>query len=203
MMKQIIVLLLVGLFLFTAFGCTGPVTQTSGNQTGDNMTKTKKEIVVLETNKGNIEIELDRAKAPITVENFVTYVKSCQYNRTLFHRVISGFMIQGGGFSADGGEKPTRAPIKLESNNGLKNVEGSIAMARTGDPNSATAQFFINTADNSALDYTPDNPGYTVFGKVVSGMDVVKKIEAVQTGSWGPYDDWPVQPVIIINARMK
>ncbi|MFH1221681.1 MAG: peptidylprolyl isomerase [Candidatus Micrarchaeota archaeon] len=160
------------------------------------------ETVVLETSMGNIEIELNRAKAPVTVENFVTYVKAGQYDGTVFHRVIKGFMIQGGGF-AGGKEKPVQAPIKLESNNGLKNTAGTVAMARTNDPNSATSQFFINVADNSFLDYTPSNPGYAVFGKVTSGMDVVKKIEAVQTASRGNYDDWPVQDVVIQKAYMK
>lgn len=192
-MNKILLCLLVGLIL--VFGCTSTQnpTNTTTNE-GVNMTKkteNKSEIVVLETNKGKIEIELNRKAAPITVENFVTYVKEGHYDGTIFHRVIPGFMIQGGGFNVQAAERPTNDPIKLESNNGLKNEEGSIAMARTNDPNSATAQFFINTVNNSFLNYGPGNPGYAVFGKVVSGMEVVKTIEKVKTGSKGPHDDWP------------
>lgn len=204
-MNKILLCLLVGLIL--VFGCTSTQnpTNTTTNE-GVNMTKkteNKSEIVVLETNKGKIEIELNRKAAPITVENFVTYVKEGHYDGTIFHRVIPGFMIQGGGFNVQAAERPTNDPIKLESNNGLKNEEGSIAMARTNDPNSATAQFFINTVNNSFLNYGPANPGYAVFGKVVSGMEVVKTIEKVKTGSKGPHDDWPKDPVIINKAHMK
>jgi len=162
-----------------------------------------KEIAVLETTKGNIEIELDRAKAPITVENFVTYVNEGFYNGTIFHRVMDGFMIQGGGFTTEGEEKDTHAPIKLESKNGLKNTVGTIAMARTNFPDSATSQFFINVADNSFLNYAPGNDGYAVFGKVISGMDVVNTIKSVETSSNEGYDDWPVENVVITGAYMK
>lgn len=162
-----------------------------------------KEIAVLETNKGNIEIELNRAKAPATVANFVTYVNEGFYNGTIFHRVISGFMIQGGGFTPDGVEKDTHAPIKLESKNGLHNGIGTIAMARTNAPNSATSQFFINVADNSFLDYSSSNDGYAVFGKVVSGMGVVNEIKSVETSSHGNNGDWPVEDVVITGAYMK
>lgn len=162
-----------------------------------------KEIVVLETTKGNIEIELDRENAPITVENFVSYVESGFYDGTIFHRVMDGFMIQGGGFTPDGNEKQTNPPIKLESNNGLSNLEGTVAMARTNEPNSATSQFFINVANNTFLDYGPNNDGYAVFGKVVSGMDAVNGIKSVQTASRGNHDDWPVEDVIIQKAYMK
>ena len=161
------------------------------------------EIAVLETTKGNIEIELNRAKAPITVANFVTYVNEGFYNGTIFHRVMDGFMVQGGGFTPDGNEKDTHATIKLESNNGLHNGVGTIAMARTNAPNSATSQFFINVADNAFLDYSSGNAGYAVFGKVISGMEVVNAIKAVETGSNGGNDDWPTEDVIITGAYMK
>jgi len=162
-----------------------------------------KETAVFETNKGTIQIELNRAAAPITVENFVQYVKDGQYNGTVFHRVIEGFMIQGGGFTANGNQKVVRAPIKIESNNGLKNDVGTIAMARTSDPNSATAQFFINTANNDFLNYGARDDGYAVFGKVVSGMDVVQKIEQVSTTTKNGMQDWPEEDVVITNAHMK
>ncbi len=140
--------------------------------------------VRLKTNQGDIVIELNAEKAPITVENFLGYVKKKHYDGTVFHRVINGFMIQGGGFAVEKGqltEKVTGKGIKNESNNGLSNLRGTIAMARTNDPNSATAQFFINVADNTPLDF-PNYGGYAVFGKVVEGMDVVDKIKAVKTG---------------------
>lgn len=162
--------------------------------------------VVLETSVGAITIELMKDRAPVSVENFLQYVKDGHYNGTIFHRVIRGFMIQAGGMTADMTEKPTRAPIKNEATNGLKNARGTVAMARTQAVRSATAQFFINTADNAALNHkglTPDEYGYAVFGKVVSGMEVVDKIEAAKTASRGPYDDVPVQPITIKKAYMK
>ncbi|AJY11934.1 peptidyl-prolyl cis-trans isomerase [Burkholderia dolosa] len=166
-------------------------------------TSTAHPVVQLKTSQGDIRVELYPEKAPKTVANFLDYVKSGQYNGTIFHRVIKGFMIQGGGYKTNFDEKPTRAPIPLESRNGLKNLTGTIAMARTSDPNSATAQFFINTVDNSGLDYpNPDGNGYAVFGKVVSGLDVVKKIESVPTTSRGPMQDVPVQPVVIESASV-
>ena len=159
--------------------------------------------VLLKTTDGDIKVELYPEQAPKTVANFLDYVKSSQYSGTIFHRVIKGFMIQGGGYTASFAEKPTRAPIPLESRNGLKNVAGTIAMARTGDPNSATDQFFINTVDNAGLDYpNPDGNGYAVFGKVVSGMDVVKKIEATPTTTRGPMSDVPQQPIVIQSATV-
>lgn len=159
--------------------------------------------VLLKTTDGDIKIELYPEQAPKTVANFLAYVKSGQYSGTIFHRVIRGFMIQGGGYTASYAEKPTRAPIPLESRNGLKNAAGTIAMARTSDPNSATAQFFINTVDNAGLDYpNPDGNGYAVFGKVVSGMDVVKKIEATPTTTRGPMADVPQQPISIESATV-
>lgn len=155
--------------------------------------------VLVKTSLGDITLELYPDKSPKSVDNFLTYVKSGFYDGTIFHRVIAGFMIQGGGFTADLRQKKTRAPIAIESKNGLSNLRGTLAMARTMDPNSATAQFFINTVDNPRLDYTSDaNPGYAVFGKVVSGMDVVEKIRAVETGAQGPFaSDVPKTPVVI------
>ena len=161
--------------------------------------------VWIATAAGDIVIELDAAKAPKSVDNFLGYVKAGHYNGTIFHRVIPTFMIQGGGMTADMKEKPTRAPIQLESKNGLSNVRGSVAMARTNDPNSATAQFFINVKDNDRLDATNarDGNGYAVFGKVVSGMDVVDKIRDVPTGSKGPHDDVPNMPITINKATVE
>ena len=155
--------------------------------------------VRMDTSLGEIVLQLDAAKAPKSVANFVEYAKAGHYDGTIFHRVIPDFMIQGGGFDADMKQKPTRAPIALESKNGLANVRGSVAMARTNVPDSATAQFFINVKDNGALDAASarDGHGYAVFGKVVSGMDVVDKIKAVPTGSKGPHQDVPVTPVVI------
>ncbi|HRI17136.1 MAG TPA: peptidylprolyl isomerase [Burkholderiaceae bacterium] len=157
--------------------------------------------VKLATTLGDIVIELDAAKAPKTTENFIGYVKSGHYDGTVFHRVIGNFMIQGGGMTADLKQKPTRAPILLESKNGLTNVRGSVAMARTSDPNSASAQFFINVKDNTFLDAAnaADGHGYAVFGKVVAGMDVVDKIRAVPTGP----GDVPLQPVTIKTATLE
>lgn len=178
--------------------------------------------VVLETNKGSITIELFQDKAPKTVQNFLQYVDSGHYNNTVFHRVIGpnpqqpeGFMIQGGGFSAGKPiqEKPSREPIQNEADNGVKNERGTLAMARTGDPHSASAQFFINLSDNEFLNHTGKNSrgwGYAVFGKVVEGMDVVDQIARVQTGrapakvesgQTAPFDDVPVDPVIITSAQ--
>ena len=162
-------------------------------------------VVIMKTSMGDVKIELDKAKAPITVENFLGYVNDKFYDGTIYHRVIPAFMIQGGGFDKDMSQKKTKAAIKNEASNGLKNTNGTIAMARTSDPNSATAQFFINTKDNVFLDYKNDTPqgmGYAVFGKVVDGMDVVKKIEQVKTTSKGPYENVPVTPVVIESIRV-
>jgi len=165
--------------------------------------------VELSTNKGQITIELDPVKAPKTVENFVAYVKAGHYSNTLFHRIIDGFMIQGGGFVVKDGElvqKPTRAPVPIEADNGLKNVIGTIAMARTPNPNSATSQFFINLVNNDFLDFrskTPEGWGYTVFGKVTAGMDVVNRISKVRTGYIGGMQDVPLEPVVITKAIYK
>lgn len=163
-------------------------------------------MVILKTNYGDIVIELNEEKAPITCENFLKYVKSGHYNGTIFHRVIKGFMIQGGGMTPEMDQKPTLEPIENEANNGLANEHGTIAMARTNDPHSATAQFFINTVDNDYLNFRrkPDEWGYCVFGKVVKGMEVVHKIEDVETTNkmFAPYRDVPVEPVIIESAEI-
>ena len=160
--------------------------------------------VVLDTSKGKIVLALYPEKAPETVKNFLNYVDQKFYDGTIFHRVIPNFMIQGGGFTADMQRKPTGAPIKNEADRGLKNERGTIAMARTGDPHSATAQFFINTADNDFLNHkskTQQGWGYAAFGKVVEGMDTVDAISAVKTTARGPYRDVPVEPVVIKSAR--
>lgn len=157
--------------------------------------------VELKTSLGAIVLELDEAKAPKTVANFLQYVRDKHYDGTVFHRVIDGFMIQGGGMDADLKEKPTRAPIALEAGNGLRNERGTIAMARTSNPNSATSQFFINVTNNDMLNAPkPDGYGYTVFGKVVQGMDVVDKIRTVATGNRGMHQNVPVTPVAILSA---
>lgn len=160
-------------------------------------------MVELHTNHGVIKLELNAEKAPKTVANFLNYVKNGHYDGTVFHRVIDGFMIQGGGFEAGMKQKPTEAPVENEANNGLKNERGSIAMARTNDPHSASAQFFINVADNDFLNHsspTPQGWGYAVFGKVVDGLDVVDKIKSVKTGSKGFHQDVPVDDVVIEKA---
>ena len=161
--------------------------------------------VQLATSVGDIVIELDAAKAPKSVENFLAYVKAGHYDGTVFHRVIGNFMIQGGGMTSDLKEKPTRAPIALESRNGLNNDKGTVAMARTNAPNSATAQFFINLKDNEFLNAAAsrDGNGYAVFGKVTSGMDVVEKIRNVPTGNKGPFENVPLDPVTIKQATLE
>jgi peptidyl-prolyl cis-trans isomerase B (cyclophilin B) len=154
--------------------------------------------VLMDTSLGSIKLELDEDKAPITVDNFLSYVDDKFYDNTIFHRVINDFMIQGGGFEPGMKKKPTKQPIKNESGNGLSNLRGSIAMARTSDLNSATAQFYINVVDNSG---SLDQPKYCVFGKVVSGMDVVDKIKAVRTGKSGQHGDVPLENVVIKSVR--
>lgn len=159
--------------------------------------------VLLETSKGNITLELFSAKAPVSVANFLGYVKAGFYDGTVFHRVIPGFMIQGGGMTADLGEKPTQAPIRNEANNGLKNQRGTLAMARLGEPHSASSQFYINMADNAALDQQgAEGWGYAVFGKVTSSMDVVDAIAAVPRGDRGMHQDVPTDPVLIKRASV-
>jgi peptidyl-prolyl cis-trans isomerase B (cyclophilin B) len=162
-------------------------------------------MIKLTTSLGAITIELDAAKAPKSAQNFIDYVKAGHYDNTVFHRVIKDFMIQGGGFEPGMKQKPTREPIENEASNGLKNKRGSIAMARTGDPHSATAQFFINTVDNDFLDFKAPSGngwGYCVFGQVVEGMDVVDKIRAVKTGNKGFHQDVPLEDVVIQKAEV-
>ncbi|HHJ14299.1 MAG TPA: peptidyl-prolyl cis-trans isomerase [Gammaproteobacteria bacterium] len=160
----------------------------------------------MQTSKGTIVLELDADKAPKTVANFVQYARDGFYDGTLFHRVIRGFMIQGGGFEPGMKQKTTREPIENEADNGLQNLTGTIAMARTPDPHSATAQFFINAKDNGFLDFTAPNPqgwGYCVFGRVSEGLDVVQDIEQVATGSAGPHQDVPVEDVVIEKVTVE
>lgn len=162
--------------------------------------------VKLQTTLGDVVIKLDSAKAPVSVENFLAYVKAGHYDGTIFHRVIPGFMAQGGGFTEKWDQKPTKAPIKNEADNGLMNKRGTIAMARTSEPQSATAQFFINYADNAFLDFknpTPQGWGYAVFGEVVQGMDIVDKMATVPTGRGGPMPtDVPQTPIVITKATV-
>ncbi|HRU07118.1 MAG TPA: peptidylprolyl isomerase [Candidatus Brocadiia bacterium] len=160
--------------------------------------------VVMETSEGTVRIELFEKEAPLTVANFLSYADEAFYDGVIFHRVIENFMIQGGGFTPEMKQKPTRAPVKNEAHNGLKNERGSIAMARTSDPHSATAQFFINVKDNDFLNFTAKTPqgyGYCVFGKVTEGMDVVDRIRAARTGSRGHFNDVPVKPIVIKSVR--
>jgi peptidyl-prolyl cis-trans isomerase A (cyclophilin A) len=194
MMKRWRWMTLLGLLaVFTGISSTAPAAG-KGNP-----------MVVLSTSMGDIKIELYPDKAPITVKNFIDYAKAGYYDGTTFHRVIPNFMIQGGGMSADMQEKKgARPPIKNESDNGLKNEAGTVAMARTSVPDSATSQFFINVKDNSFLnrESAPDKVGYAVFGKVVEGMDVVKKIEQAKTTSKGPHQNVPVDAVVIKSAKV-
>lgn len=154
-------------------------------------------MIRFETSLGSFDVELDEKAAPLSAANFLAYAEAGFFDGTLFHRVIPGFMIQGGGMTADMKQKPTRDPIANEAKNGLKNTRGTLSMARTNDINSATAQFFINVADNDFLDNRPGSYGYAVFGKVTSGMDVVDAIVAVKTGNRGGHQDVPVEPVVI------
>ena len=158
-------------------------------------------VVVLDTSMGRIRIGLHKDKAPVSVDNFVKYVRSGHYDGTIFHRVIPGFMVQGGGMGPDMEERPTRPPIRNEARNGLRNSRGTVAMARTNDPNSASAQFFINVKDNHRLDFGIGGAGYAVFGEVLEGMDVVDKIVAVPTTDKGQQSNVPVTPVVIKTAR--
>lgn len=160
-------------------------------------------MVDMKTSMGNIEIELFDDKAPVSAKNFESYVKSNFYTGTIFHRVIPGFMVQGGGLEANMVEKSTKAPIVNEASNGLKNTRGTLAMARTSDPNSASSQFFINVADNNFLNKSAMDAGYAVFGKVTKGMDIVDKIVSVPTGNYGMHQNVPKQPVKIISVQIK
>ena len=157
-------------------------------------------MVRFETSLGAFTIELFDADAPITVENFLKYVDDGHFDGTVFHRVIPGFVIQGGGMDADLHQKPTRAPIANEAKNGRRNLRGALSMARTNDINSATSQFFVNLVDNDFLDHRPGSYGYAVFGQVVEGMDVVDRIAAVKTGSRRGHDDVPLEPVVVTRA---
>jgi peptidyl-prolyl cis-trans isomerase B (cyclophilin B) len=185
--------LILPMILILIFCLTGPAVAADKPQ------------VVMETSKGVVVIELYAQKAPITTANFLAYVQGGFYDNTIFHRVIRGFMIQGGGLTADMRKKPNREPIRNEADNGLKNIAGTIAMARTGDPHSATAQFFINVKDNPFLDHrakTPRGWGYCVFGRVIKGMDVVHAIENVPTGRQAGRADVPIEPVVIQHMTL-
>jgi len=161
-------------------------------------------IVVLKTSMGEIDIQLDPKNAPISTENFLSYVKDKFYDGTIFHRIIPGFVVQGGGFTADMTEKATKPPIKNEASNGLHNLRGTISMARTNDPDSATSQFFLNLVNNSdKLDPSAAPAGYAVFGKIIKGLDVLDKMAQVPTHSVGAYDDVPAKPVVLISATVK
>jgi peptidyl-prolyl cis-trans isomerase A (cyclophilin A) len=160
-------------------------------------------VVVLKTSLGEIDIQLDPKSAPISSANFLAYVKDKFYDGTIFHRIIPGFVVQGGGFTPDMTEKTTKPPIKNEATNGLKNLRGTISMARTNDPDSATSQFFLNLVDNGALDPGMNGAGYAVFGKITKGLDVLDKMAQVPTTTVGQYSDVPAKPVVLISATIK
>jgi cyclophilin family peptidyl-prolyl cis-trans isomerase len=202
-MMQTVMLAIVSMLLVSVATAQGADPGKSPSP-GRSPSNAKAPRVVMKTSLGEVTIELYADKAPISVKNFLEYVDAKFYDGTTFHRVIPTFMIQGGGFTPDMQQKPTRAPIKNEAGNGLKNTAGTIAMARTGVVDSATSQFFISTVDNVSLDHrdeTQPNFGYAVFGKVVGGMDVVKKIAAVPTTSKPPFQNVPVTPVVIESIR--
>ncbi len=181
------VLLLLVISIAFKMGITGNIIMTENPQ------------VKMQTSKGDVLIELYSKEAPITVENFLVYVNEGFYDDLVFHRVISNFMVQGGGFESDGSEKTTKAPIKLESNNGLKNDKGTLAMARTFIPDSATSQFFINLQDNDFLNYGSRDDGYAVFGKVIEGLEIIEAIGQVDTRIKNGMQDWPVEDIKIIS----
>jgi peptidyl-prolyl cis-trans isomerase A (cyclophilin A) len=189
----VFILVLALIIVVGGYAITGNMAKGTGNVIKDSVTSQ----VLIKTSMGDITVELYPDKSPITVKNFLTYVDEKAYDNTVFHRVIDGFMVQGGGFTADGIEKPTHDPIKLESNNGLKNEKYTLAMARTSIPDSATNQFFINVNNNEFLNSGTRDAGYAVFGKVVKGMDVVDKIAKVSTTTKNRMDDWPVKDVMI------
>ncbi|MBS0556864.1 MAG: peptidyl-prolyl cis-trans isomerase [Proteobacteria bacterium] len=203
--------LLVPVFAFAAAPAAKPAAKTAEPAKAEAVAPTPAAAnpkVLLHTSMGDITLELYPDKAPKTVENFLQYVKDGFYDGTVFHRVINNFMVQGGGWTKDLQRKRTRAPVRNEANNGLSNLRGTVAMARTADPNSAAAEFFVNVVDNKRLDYVADangtvSWGYTVFGKVVDGMDVVDKIKAVETGPQGPFvSDVPKTPIVIEKASV-
>ena len=196
--------------LFIIF-CLNMTVSQANHHENDNSTPTTTTLeqdsymVTIKTNHGDITLELDAKNAPVTVQNFLAYVESGHYNGTIFHRVINNFMVQGGGFEPGMQQKEVNAPIPNEANNGLKNDEYTVAMARTSAPHSATAQFFINVKDNDFLNFTSETSqgwGYTVFGKVTDGSDVVDKIKEVETGQKGPFGDVPVEDVIIESVSI-
>lgn len=192
MLKRIISICALSVFLSSGLGVASAADRPAKNP-----------VVIMETSMGNVKIQLDPQKAPVSVQNFLDYVKNGFYNGTIFHRVIPGFMIQGGGFTAEMKQKATKAPIKNEGGNGLKNDRGTIAMARTGNPDSATAQFFINVVNNDSLNRpSPDGFGYAVFGKVTEGMNVVDKIVQVPTGYKMGMADVPQTPVVIKSMKV-
>ena len=200
-MNRVILLLTLGMISMANLCCAANIKEP---QTMTKEQTSKNPVVLIKTTAGDITVELDAAKAPISVKNFLTYVNEGHYHGTIFHRVIDGFMIQGGGFTKDMTQKPVHAPIAIEADNGLLNKRGTLAMARTSDVNSATAQFFVNVSDNAFLDFRGKNPrdyGYAVFGKVTSGMDIVDKIKKVKTGSKGPFQDVPVESIEIVEAK--
>jgi cyclophilin family peptidyl-prolyl cis-trans isomerase len=195
------------LTIVLVYGCNEKTDMTETNKkvvtSERNIVNSQSNVVKLQTSMGNIVIELNEQAAPVTVRNFLGYVEAGFYDGTIFHRVIPGFMIQGGGFTPQMIQKKTLDPIVNEAKNGLSNKRGTIAMARSKNPNSATAQFFINHRDNDFLDYKGDNqPGYAVFGKVIEGMDVVDAIASVETTTRGGMEDVPVKPVVIMSAKI-
>ena len=197
------IIFLLGLMLITSFMLSSAQAATPSTQQGTTMSTNLQ--VLLQTNKGDITLELDAEKAPKTVENFLNYVNAGFYDGTIFHRVIPNFMVQGGGFEPGMAQKNTNDPVENEANNGLKNDMYTVAMARTSDPHSATAQFFINVANNDFLNHTNPTPngwGYAVFGKVVEGQDVVDTLKGVKTGSKGFHQDVPVEDLIIESVRL-
>lgn len=197
--KALCVFMMVGVMVGCKDRKATPINSVKETKMATNATT----VVVMETSMGNMEIELFADKAPVTVSNFLAYVDAGFYNDTIFHRVIPGFMIQGGGFDEAMNQKPTKAPIKNEAANGLKNDRGTLSMARTSVVDSATTQFFLNVANNDFLNHGARDYGYAVFAKVVAGMDVADKIAAVKTGNRGPMGDVPVQTVMIKSVKRK
>ena len=213
--NQFISILFAFFFLITGCNATEPSATEKSEKTTENQpneaTKSGEKMsanpkIKLETSKGTMMIELDAEKAPLSSANFVQYVNDGFYDGLIFHRVIPNFMVQGGGMNPDMSEKGNKTPIKNEANNGLKNDRGTLAMARTNDPHSATSQFFINLKDNDFLNHTSESPagwGYAVFGKVTDGMDVIDEIAKVKTGNHGHHGDVPLEPVLIIKATVE
>jgi len=207
LIRTLNLILLLCSFLMLTAGQSFAATAADNKSDKVNGTEGNMPRVRLVTTLGDIVLELNQTKAPKSVDNFLTYVNDGFYNGTIFHRVIDGFMVQGGGFTQDFQKKATRAPVENEANNGLKNLNGTVAMARTNDPHSATAQFFINVTNNGFLDHRAPSPrgwGYAVFGRVVEGMDVVDAMRRTSTGSGGPFrKDVPVTPIVIQSAMLE